>query len=65
MNSSRAQESLRLLSDTTAEREHDLLQHSRVHEEKSDDEVNAEYPIFDSFYCIGRNDTILKGQTLL
>ena len=60
MNTSRAQDALRILSDVAAEREHKLIQFSASRADESDDEADAESPIFDSFYNVGGNESILK-----
>ena len=60
MNDSRAQDALRLLSEVAAEREHDLQQYSANNHDSSDEEYDAESPIFDSFYNAGGNDSIRK-----
>ena len=60
MESSRAEDALRILSEVATEREHDILRYSANITEDSDDEVDAASPIFDLFYNVGGNESIMK-----
>ena len=60
MNTARAQDALRILSQVAAERNHEMHRYSPTRHEECDDESEAESPIFDSFYSARGNEAILK-----
>ena len=60
MSSTRAQDVLQKLSEIASELEHDFAQYSAVRAADSDDEVDSESPIFNSFYNAGGNQSVLK-----
>ena len=60
MNNARAHDALRVLSEFAAQRNHEMLKYSPNRPEESDDESDADSPIFDSFYNVGGNESILS-----
>ena len=60
MSVTHSQDVLRLLSETATERENDLAQYLAMRSDGSDDEAEAEFPNFNSFYNVGGNQSILN-----
>lgn len=58
MNKSNVQNALRRFSDRIAAREGEIRRHSSQRDADSDDEVDSECPIMDSFYSEGGNQAI-------
>ena len=60
MNNSRDQEAVHLLGEASTEREHKFLQYSANVQGSSDEEGDAESPIFDLLCNVGGDESILK-----
>ena len=58
MSTLRAAQTLELLNRATQQRENELLRHSSTPDAESDDDADAESPIFDQFYGVNRNSNI-------
>ncbi len=60
MASNRVQQVPMQFAERSAAREHDLLRYSSIREVDSDEEADAESPIFDSFYNSFGSEAIVK-----
>ena len=60
MNSSRAQDVLRQLTEKASEHNHDVQTYSSIRQNESDDGADSLSPIFNSFYNSGGNTATVK-----
>ena len=60
MDRNAAASGLRLLCEALEDREREIGEYPTSHEEVSDDEADAESPVFDSFYSAGGSEGIMK-----
>ena len=60
MESRRTGDALRILREVANDREHNLLRYYANRTEDSDDEADEESPIFDCFYNVRENKSIIK-----